>query len=191
MGKLILPRVIIVLLTAAIVPARLSAQAGEWKTLSNRAGWSIQYPSDWFVSSCHACEDLTDPSIEMVNFHPPRYNGGMVKLEILARTTDGISVDELFDRIKAPNSRDAYLLEEERMSLGGLPVLRAVYSGPAKMQGKGLQHEITFIVGRHNVFSVAFFSPLKIRIDDPIIPIRQVKNYEVYQKLARLLKESE
>jgi len=174
-----------------MVPISLQAQVTEWKTLSNRAGWSIQYPTDWSVSSCHACEDLMDASVEFVDFHPPRHEGGSVKLEISRQKPDSVSLDELFGRIKAPNSRDAYILEEERMTFRGLPALRVVYSGPAKTPGKGLQHEITFIIGYHNVFSIALFSPLKDRISDPIIPIKQLKNYDVYQKMVGLFREGE
>ena len=180
-----------VFILTAIFPVCIQDQDATLKTLSNRAGWSIQYPADWSAKSCHACEDLTDTLIEFVDFHPPRYEGGSVKLEISRRKPDGVSLDELFDRIKAPNSRDAYILEEERVTVEELPALLVVYSGPAKTPGKGLQHEITFIIGHHNVFSIALFSPPKIRMGDPIIPIKQLKNYDLYQKMVGLFRQGD
>ena len=178
---------LLIALLLSSIPGPLSAQTPEWKTLSNRAGWSIQYPADWLASSCHACEDLTDPSLDVANFDPPRSEGGTVTLEIAMRPDSG-SVNQLFEMLKAPNSRDAYILEERQTTVGGFPALRVVYSSPAKTPGKGLQHEIMFIVGRHRIFSIGIFSPLKIHIDDPIVPIRQLKNYSIYQTMVRLFR---
>jgi len=34
-----------------------------WKTLINRAGWSVQCPPGWKVLSCTYCPDVTDPDV--------------------------------------------------------------------------------------------------------------------------------
>lgn len=45
------------------------SETAKWKVFSNRAGWSIDYPSDWKVTSCKSCSDPTDPKV-FVDFFP-------------------------------------------------------------------------------------------------------------------------
>lgn len=51
-----------VLCLSAVGQAGKGDDISKWKLFASRAGWSIRYPRQWKVSSCHSCTDLTDPN---------------------------------------------------------------------------------------------------------------------------------
>ncbi len=70
-----------------------------WKTLKNRGGWSIQYPSSWTPWSCKNCPDLTAPDV-YVSFGQQSSKSGIVMVEPLAERPLGRSVAEWLDHTK-------------------------------------------------------------------------------------------
>src|SRR5215471_9464452 len=43
-----------------------ATDTSKWKMFSSRGGWTLRYPTDWEVSSCNQCDDLTAPNIFVV-----------------------------------------------------------------------------------------------------------------------------
>ena len=58
--------------TVGVATAQQSTprRGGDWRTFTNRAGWSIKYPSSWRAQSCRQCEDLTDPNALLALLDP-------------------------------------------------------------------------------------------------------------------------
>jgi hypothetical protein len=71
------------LFASLLICALAFGEGPTWKVFSNRAGWSIDYPSDWTISSCRSCKDPTAPEV-FVDFSPPTdSDSGWVMIEHL------------------------------------------------------------------------------------------------------------
>src|SRR5262245_43818736 len=91
-------RVLIVALAMAAMPAASQTPAqSAWKTFTNRAGWSIQYPAKWKVGSCNNCSDPAAGDV-FVTFSDP------------ARPTDRVMIDHLIPK-PADKSTSQWLQE--------------------------------------------------------------------------------
>lgn len=170
------------LIMAASSTAVDAAAPNSWKTFSSRAGWAIRYPADWKPTGCAACEDLEAPDNAVVMFQSPGYNGH-VQVERLAPKPADVRDRSWLRRFKTTNSRDAYILEAHPVTLNGMAALDVVYSAPSTPPGKGIQHETVYVTAHGASYAIIVFSPLRIRITDPITPVRQLDIYPAFQRM--------
>ena len=64
----------------------LSSGARKWRVFSNRGGWSIRYPSNWKIASCHSC---TDPANLNAKIKEERFTvNGLPALKVRYRNPD-------------------------------------------------------------------------------------------------------
>src|SRR6266568_2948010 len=92
-----------------------NAQTAKWKTFSNRAGWSIDYPAEWNISSCHSCSDVTAPGV-FVSFFPPAvkdYDQGSLMIEHLTDKPADKSAGEWLADVKKTNNLNPQIKEEK------------------------------------------------------------------------------
>src|ERR1700749_180373 len=89
----------LLLVISGLLPIRLTAQS-KWKTFSDRAGWSIAYPSDWSIGSCRSCSDSTAPDV-YVNFFPPNNQGAgsSVTVQHLANQSTNTASDQWLEEV--------------------------------------------------------------------------------------------
>ena len=169
-----------VLIAVVIVTANAETP---WKRFVNHAGWQIGYPGDWKPTGCAACEDLTAADNTVVMFQSPGYRGH-VQVEKLADKPAGVTDRHWLWRFKATNSRDADVLEVQPLTLNGMAALSVIYSAPSSpVAGKGEQHQSIYITHAGASYAVIVFSPRRIRITDPIVPVRQLDIYPIYRRM--------
>jgi hypothetical protein len=131
------------------------AKAKGWKHFKNRAGWNIEYPSDWKTGSCHSCPDTSAPNV-FVTFLPPvdSTNGGSVMVSPLRDKPNNISLDSWFRDIEAKANLNLRI-REQRFTLNGLPAARARYRNDA---AGGIEMEEVYILSGSRTFSISFDS---------------------------------
>jgi hypothetical protein len=89
-----------------------------WKTFTNRAGWSVQYPSNWTVGSCHSCSDPAAGDV-FVTFWNPHRATDSVMIEHLAPKPAYKSASQWLQEMKRnPNVQTG----EESLSLTACPL---------------------------------------------------------------------
>ena len=138
------------LVLAVVFPGLLAAQA-EWKTFSNRSGWSMNYPADWTIASCHSCSDPAAPDV-YVDFFPPKTRAdGAVIVEHLQGQPSRTTVDEWFRQVKRTANQNPQLTEE-RFTLNDLPALRVRY----RNRNGGFEMEAVYVVYRGHTFAIEF-----------------------------------
>lgn len=181
--KLLFAQASLYFLIAVVSSTALNAAVPNgWKLFSSRAGWEIGYPADWKPTGCSACEDLEAPDNSVVMFQPPTYNG-LVRVEKLGSKPAEVDDRTWLLHFKTTNSRDTYILETHPATVNGMAALDVIYSAPSTPPGKGTQHEIVFVTARGTSYAIIVFSPLRIRITDPITPVRQLDIYPTFRRM--------
>ncbi len=145
---------------------------GDWKVFTNRAGWSIHYPSGWKIGSRRSCSDPTAPTVH-VDFFPPADSGsdGWVMIEHLGDKPSGASVDAWFAKLKRTANLNPEI-EEEQFALNGLPALRVRYRNPYSGE-----MESVYVISGHQTFEVEFSD------DRPLRPTEHMRNYATYRRM--------
>lgn len=133
------------------LPISLTAQAG-WKIFSNRAGWSMKYPADWKIGSCHSCSDPTAPHVYVDFFPPEKQGSGYVIVEPLAQQPLTMTLDQWFEHVKISADQNPQL-GQKRFTLNGLPALRVRYRNSS---GSGYETESVYVVSRRRTFAIEF-----------------------------------
>jgi len=135
-----------------------------WKTLPNKAGWSIKYPPSWTVWSCHSCPDPTAPNV-YANFGKPSPNGPHVMVEPLADKPPNEDVDKCLNLVKTTNNLNP-IVSEDSISVNGLRGLRVKY----RTAGHTAVEE-TYIVSGSKTFAISS------ALDNP-------RAYAIYQQMV-------
>ena len=148
--------------------------AGGWKVFSSRAGWSLHYPPDWRIGSCHNCPDPTAPNV-FVDFFPPgeTNSDGWVMVDRLADRPSGMSVKGWFTRLKQTANLNPRL-KEQRINLNGLPALKVRYRNP---HAGGQETESVYVVAGSRTFQINFGGDLPGR------PLEDLGNYRIYRRM--------
>jgi hypothetical protein len=141
----------VLFVVAALFAIALSAEPS-WKTFSNRAGWSMNYPGDWTVASCRSCSDPTAPEVYVDFFPPKKREAGFVMGEHLADKPSTTTANEWLNDLKKTANQNPPLTEE-RFTLNGMPALRVRYRNPSD---GGLETEAVYVVSRGQTFSIGF-----------------------------------
>jgi hypothetical protein len=165
-------------IACAPVPRVFRASQGTksaWKVFHNRAGWSMAYPPGWKIASCQSCTDPAAAEV-YVDFFPPsekNYDEGWVMVQHLKDKPPQKSVDEWLAEIKSTVNLKP-VLNELRLTLNGLPALKAVYRQDSD---KAWQNEEIYVVADQQTFSVSF-SGRKAGGT-----VETLKHYPIYRKM--------
>jgi len=144
-----------------------------WKTLINRAGWSVQCPPGWKVLSCTYCPDVTDPDV-FVSFHPPSGHG-VITIEHLADKPVNRSTDQWFDWIE--HAADANVrMSEETMSLDGRQAVRVRYRYLDAPETEA-EREILYVIDKSRTFEISVW------VDERGVSIENQLEYPIYQQM--------
>jgi hypothetical protein len=154
------------------------AKAKGWKLFKNRAGWSIEYPSDWQTGSCHSCPDTSAPNV-FVTFLPPvdSTNDGSVMVSPLQDKPNNISLDSWFADIESKANLNPRI-SEQRFTLNGLSALRVRYLNPVT----GIEMEEVYVLSGSHTFSISLSD------DRPGRKLENLRNYSVYAKMVESFK---
>ena len=144
-----------------------------WKTFTNRAGWSIQYPANWTVGSCHSCSDPAEGNV-FVTFWDPARPGDSVMIEHLAsKPADKSSSQWLQELKRNPNAQTA----EEALVIDGMPALKVRYKHPT-----GREFEMVYVVRNSDTFEIT------IHDDNDAERIQDMSIYPIYQHVLSTFK---
>lgn len=145
-----------------------------WETFTNRSGWSIEYPANWKITSCHSCLDPSAPDV-FVDFSPPEvkdFDEGWLMIERLADKPANKSLDEWLAEVKSTDNRIPPI-KEEKSTLNGLPVLQVRYRDPS---GKGYEMETVYVISNSKTFAISFQGK-----EGP--SIESLGNYGIYRRM--------
>jgi len=81
-----------------------------WKAFTNRAGWSIKYPRNWKVYSCHSCPDPTAPNV-FVAFENPKTDEIVMVDQFIDRPADQ-GIEQWLNDIKTTTNLNPKVSEE-------------------------------------------------------------------------------
>ena len=118
----------------------LSDDVSKWKSFTNRAGWSIKYPSDWSIGSCNNCNDPTDPSV-FVNLFPPSGHE-LITIDHLTDKPPDRSIDDWLVQLSKQTVANPRLNEEWGF-LDGVRSLKVKNRSP----GTGISENLYFVKG--------------------------------------------
>jgi predicted small secreted protein len=152
-------------------------EADNWGTFSNRAGWSINYPSDWRISSCRNCSDPTDPNV-FVDFFPPDPDEGWLLIDHLMDKPKNASVDDWLNEMKKAANLSP-IIHEAKLTVNDLPALSVNYQNPSD---GGYEIDVVYIVSDQHTFSISF-NPNK-----PGINPETLRNYPTYLRVLSTFK---
>jgi hypothetical protein len=161
-----------------LISSALAAQPG-WKTFVNRAGWSMNYPADWTIASCHSCSDPTAPEV-YVDFFPPKNKraSGFVIVEPLAEQPPRTTIDEWFADVKSTANQNPRVAEK-RFTLNALPALRVRYRNAGD---GGYEMETVYVVSRGRTFAIAFSTERRG------VSLEATENYSTYVQMVKTFK---
>jgi len=149
-----------------------------WKVFSNRAGWSVKYPADWKIASCHSCSDPTAPDVYVDFFPPETSDSGWVMISHLGNKPPNATLDAWFSDIKQRANQNPRI-SEERLTLGDLPALKVRYRNPS---GGGREMEHVYVVSGSQTFSISFGG------EKPGLALEQYENYPIYLEMVKSFK---
>lgn len=153
-------------------------ETSRWKVFSNRAGWSIKYPADWRIASCHSCPDPSAPNV-YVDFFPPRDSeSGWVMISHLEDKPSSTTPDAWFNDIKQLANQSPRI-SEERLTLGDLPALKVRYRNPS---GGGREMEHMYVISDSQTFSIEFSG------EKPGLVLDKYENYPIYLEMVETFK---
>ena len=150
-----------------------------WETFTNRSGWSIDYPANWKISSCHSCPDPSAPDV-LVDFSPPGVqdsNQGWLMIERLADKPANKSLDEWLAEVKSADNRIPQI-KEEKSTLNGLPALQVRYRNPS---GNGYEMETVYVISNLKTFAISFQGKEGSSIES-------LGNYAIYRRMLSTFK---
>jgi hypothetical protein len=151
---------------AAVGQSDKADDVSRWKTFSNRAGWSIKYPPNWKVYSCHSCPDPTDPNV-FVAFDNPKTEE-IVMIQHFKDKPSDQSIERWLDHIKMATNLNPKV-GEEWVTLGGARSLKVVTSN----------HDSTEC---ENFYVVHGSKTFAVQID------RGTPSYQLYQQMLSTFK---
>jgi len=154
---------------ALTAPVKTDGDVSQWKTFSNRAGWSIKYPRNWRPFSCHNCTDLTDPKV-FVSFRDTTPGNDLITVEHLADKPPGESLDRWLHEISLVNQNP--IVSQERIVIDGLPALKVRNRNP---HGPA-DFETIYVVKDTDTFSI------------DALDIKNAALYGIYQKMVSTFK---
>jgi len=161
-----------------LVCVRGYGDTSKWKIFSNRAGWTIKYPPDWKIASCHSCSDPAAPHV-FVDFFPPRdVVSGWVMISPLEDKPSSTTLDAWFNDIKQRANRNPEI-SEERLTLGELPALKVRYRNPSN---GGREMEDVYVVSGLQTFSISFGG------EKPGLALSEYRNYPIYLEMLGTFK---
>lgn len=169
-----LPAFLIVVFISVLLVCSLGyGETSRWKVFSNRAGWSIRYPADWKIASCHSCSDPTAPDV-FVDFLPLKdADSGWVMISHLDNKPPSTTMDAWFNDIKQRANLNPRI-SEERLTLGDLPALKVRYRNPSSGR-REMEH--VYIVSDPQTFSISFGG------EKPGLALEQYGNYPIYLEM--------
>jgi len=164
-----------VLIALLMLSGLAKGERPKWKSFSNRAGWTINYPANWTVGSCKSCSDPSAPDV-YVNFsHPEGGTLGEVMVESLASKPAETSVEAWFADVKRSANQNPRL-KEQRFTLDGLPALRVRYRNPSQ---RGYESESVYVVSGAQTFAIEFDGVEQGR------SLETSGNYSVYLQMVK------
>ena len=107
--------------TAQQSPSRRVGNTAEWRTFTNRAGWSIKYPRSWQTQSYRQCDDPTEPHAYLALLDPS--SNEMIMIERLADKPDGKAAEAWLQEV-AKDTILTPILGEQWTTLGGSKALK-------------------------------------------------------------------
>jgi hypothetical protein len=153
--------------------------APKWRVFVSRAGWSINYPSDWRLGSCNSCKDLRKPGI-YVDFFSPEPLESMVMVEPLADRPSDASADSWLIQVAKTANLNPHL-QEQRLLLDDQPALRVRYR-----TSSGQQMEAVYVVFGSKTFEIEFNGDLSEH--GSVDPLETLGNYQTYLKMLATFK---
>ena len=141
-----------------------------WKIFSNRAGWSVKHPSDWDLSSCRNCKDLTDPEGYVGFFPPIDIVNGHVLIENLSDKPSDKSAKEWINSIKNVSS-GVGVLDETEVVVGGMKGYKVIWKG-----ADNSKHETIYVI-----FDVS--KTISIKFAGDLNKYQDSDNYSIYLKM--------
>ncbi len=165
---------VLAFLALALAQSRALGPQLPSKVFTNQAGWSIRYPADWSIASCHSCKDPTAPNV-FVSFFPPPVEtaGGWVMVSPLASKPSNTSVAGWLATISNEANLNTHVAEQ-RLTIGGLPALKVLYNTAA-----GMAMEEVYVVAGAQTFSISFSSDRSTRG----VQVKKLRNYGIYLKM--------
>jgi hypothetical protein len=151
---------------AAQAPLK-AEQALAWKTFTNRAGWSVQYPAGWTVGSCHSCPD-------------PAADNGYVTFWDPHRATDSVMISHLAPK-PADKTASQWLQEmsnsnsgtsEEAVLIDGVPALKV-----RTRNRTGRESEAVYVIRNSDTFEIEIYD------DNVGERIQDLSIYPIYQHM--------
>jgi hypothetical protein len=157
----------------AVQPPQKTEQTPAWKTFTNRAGWSIQYPTNWTIGSCHSCSDPAAENVFVTFFDPHRATDYLMIEHLISKPADKSDSQWLQEMSKNPNARTS----EEALLIDGMPALRVRYKHPT-----GREFEMIYVVRDSDTFEIT------ISEDKAGERIQDMSIYPIYQHMLSTFK---
>jgi hypothetical protein len=163
-------------LSASLLICALAFGEGPtWKVFSNRAGWSIDYPSDWTIASCKSCEDPTAPEVFVDFFPSTDRDSGWVMIEHLADKPSGMAVDTWFAELKQTANLNPRL-KEQRFTTHDLPALCVRYRNA---NDGGEEMESVYVLSGSQTFAITFSG------EEPGLSLEKFGNYNTFLQMVK------
>jgi hypothetical protein len=163
-------------LSASLVICALAfGESPTWKVFSNRAGWSVDYPSDWTIGSCRSCKDPTAPEVFVDFFPPTDSDSGWVMIERLADKPSGMAVDTWLEELKQTANLNPRL-KEQRFTVHDIPALSVRYRNP---HNGGEEMESVYVVSGTRTFEIQFDG------EKPGISLEKFGNYSIFLQMVK------
>jgi hypothetical protein len=177
-----------------VMPASLSSMStaqldpgAEWKTLTSKTGWSIQYPSEYSATSCNAC-DIADMDV-FVNFFPASALGATNLLQLRIYPSKEFakqSLQDMLGSLKSENQRAGFrLVSSQDITISGFPALDIVYvlTNDTEISADQDQIEQVYIKTPQNMYNI-----LTITTDGGHPGNnREMQNFANYQIIKKML----
>jgi hypothetical protein len=161
-----------------LVCALGQGETSRWRVFSNRAGWSIKYPADWKIASCHSCSDPTAPNVYVDFFPPGDSDSGWVMVSHLEDRPSSTTLDAWFNDVKQRANQNPRI-SEQRLTLGDLPALKVRYRNPS---GGGRETEHVYVISDSQTFSISFGG------EKPGLVLEKYENYPIYLEMVETFK---
>jgi hypothetical protein len=145
-----------VMLMTTDVPATTSQNhtiGDNWRTFTNRAGWSVRYPRNWRVTNCRECDDSAEPSAALALTNP--FGDETIMIERLADKPEGKRVETWLHETAKDTVLSA-IQHEEWITLNRRKALKVVN------------------VGSENVYTVDGSLTIAIRYGHPVQAVTQI-----------------
>jgi len=164
-------RVLALLMTFAtvVMPAasQTPAQNPAWKTFTNRAGWSIQYPANWRVGSCHSCTDPAEGNVFVTFSNPDRATDSVMIEHLRAKPADK-DASQWLQELGKRNTRTG----TEELLIDGMPALKV-----RNRNLTGRESESVYVIRDSATFEITIYD------DNVGERIQDMSIYPIYQHM--------